>query len=99
MVRKLSGSGSYKDIAQIDRLRDELWTYGQFRKDAFHIADKIGWEGDISQGPFITGVAASDGGDSQIIMAWKQSNDGATFIISPNKLQYLEREALDYLGV
>lgn len=47
-----------------------------------------GWEGDIRQGPFVAGFPVHDGG--AFVVAWKQDNNGTTFIASPQRLLHLE---------
>lgn len=63
--------------------------YEDFRDEGFQMARKIGWEGDIRQGPFIAGLPTYDG-DGLIMIAWKQDNNGETFILSPIQLPWLE---------
>ena len=45
------------------------------------LAKKAGWEGDISQGPFLGAIPKLDGSPS-LIIGWKQSNNGTCFIAS-----------------
>jgi hypothetical protein len=40
-----------------------------------------GWEGDISQGPFLSALPTGDG-HVDLIVAWKQSNNGTCFVAS-----------------
>jgi hypothetical protein len=65
--------------------------YGDFRAKAEAAAKKIGWEGDMREGPFVAGLPGRDGeGDGQIMIAWKQDNNGLTLIVSPYKLPWLD---------
>lgn len=68
--------------------------YQRQKARAFALAKEIGWEGDIRQGcgPFIAGLPADEpGADSQIMIAWKQHNNGETFVVSPQPLPALGR--------
>lgn len=66
-----------------------LGEYAKFRRDAMELAKRAGWEGDIRDGPY---VAALPNGDceSPLMIAWKQSSNGDTFIVSPLLLPWLE---------
>ena len=66
-------------IAEYEKLRDE----------AFELARAKGWEGDTRQGPFIAGIPTGDY-TTGILIAWKQGNNGITFIASPFKLPWLD---------
>jgi hypothetical protein len=58
---------------------------------AFELARKMDWEGDIrtgSGGPYITALPNTDGG-IQYVLAWKQDNNGTTFIASPVELPWI----------
>ena len=70
--------GRASTIAEYEELRDE----------AFELARAKGWEGDIRQGPFIAGIPTGDH-TTGIMIAWKQHNNGTTFIASPLKLPWL----------
>jgi hypothetical protein len=57
---------------------------------AFMLARKLGWEGDIRSfegGPYIAALPA--GGH---VIAWKQDNNGTTFIASPFELPWISAE-------
>lgn len=61
------------------------------RKDAERLAKEIGWEGDFSMGPFYSAIPGTDGNpDSCLLIAWKQPNDGTTFVASPFRLTWLD---------
>jgi hypothetical protein len=45
------------------------------------LARKNGWEGDISQGPFLCAIPSGDN-TTDLVVAWKQSNNGTCFIAS-----------------
>jgi len=51
-------------------------------------ATKVGWQGDIREGPFLSSMP--DPPDSHIVIAWKQDNGGLTFVASEAKLPWLE---------
>ena len=55
------------------------------------LARKIGWEGDVSQGPYVTVLPGSP--QPSVVIGWKQANDGTTFIATPVVLPWLERVA------
>jgi hypothetical protein len=75
------GFGSSSSVAKYEELRSQ----------AFDLAKKAGWEGDIRQGPFIAGLPTdSIGADGKIMVAWKQDNNGTTFVVSPIKLPWLD---------
>ena len=52
-------------------------------------ARKIGWEGDISWGPYISMLPQNES-DCLFMLAWKQANNGTTFIASPFELPWLK---------
>lgn len=65
--------------------------YEAFKTSAMELAKKAGWEGDIREGPYIAGLPTHDTADDRHIMiAWKQDNNGHTFIVSPYPLRWLE---------
>ena len=69
----------------------EVAQYKAFREKAFALGHKVGWEGDIREGPFIAGLPTNEtGNDGHIMIAWKQDNNGDTFVVSPFKLPWLE---------
>lgn len=50
------------------------------------------WEGDIAQGPYVAGLLPSDEdgyGESEVMVALKQSNNGTVFVWSPRALPWL----------
>jgi hypothetical protein len=62
---------------------------------AFEEARRAGWEGDIREGPYVAPIM-NDMDD--VIVAWKQDNNGTTFVAAPSlrdmPLAYV-RDALD----
>ena len=52
------------------------------------LARRLGWEGDMREGPYIAGFPGRDGHDDGIIIAWKQDNNGDTFVVSPEQLPW-----------
>jgi hypothetical protein len=65
--------------------------YQSLKQKAFELAHKVGWEGDIREGPFVAGLPPQGPEPlSDIIIAWKQDNNGDTFIASPIRLSWLE---------
>jgi hypothetical protein len=71
--------------------QEALQDYEAFREEAFRMAREAGWEGDIREGPFISGLPSdADEPAGRIMIAWKQDNNGETFIVSPFALSWLE---------
>jgi hypothetical protein len=68
------------------------WTkYGTFRAKAYELAKKAGWEGDIREGPYVAGLPTHEtADDGHFMIAWKQDNNGDTFVASPYRLPWLE---------
>lgn len=50
------------------------------------------YEGDYRQGPFLSAMPNPGTGSSLPILAWKQDNNGTTFIASRVPLSHIERE-------
>jgi hypothetical protein len=64
--------------------------YPALRERALELARKIGWEGDFREGPFVASLPVDDGSCAcPVMMAWKQDNNGQTFIASPFPLPWL----------
>lgn len=54
-------------------------------------AKKLGWDGDVREGPFVAGLPTDKTAkDGHVVMAWKQDNNGDTYIVSPFKMPWLE---------
>jgi len=63
-------------------------------------ARKLQWKGDIRPGggPYITILpAAEPGGLPLFVIAWKQQDNGATFVASPVRLSWLEVDGNEWL--
>ena len=56
---------------------------------ARELARQIGWEGDVAIGPRVSMLPADDFKPAPFIIAWKQSNNGSTFVASPFPLPWL----------
>lgn len=86
-------SAYLEDIKQ-DGYNASHWekAYTAFKAKAMELGKAAGWEGDIRQGPFIGGLPM-DVDDSRYCLAWKQDNNGTTFIASPVKLPWLGEPA------
>jgi hypothetical protein len=52
---------------------------------------RLGWEGDIREGPYVCPLPMNDYGFEYLI-AWKQDNNGTTFVVSPCALPWLEED-------
>lgn len=65
---------------------EKLWTEAQW------LAGRLGWEGDVRQGPYVAVVPnrPDEFWECSVIIGWKQDNNGSTFIAS-------ERFALRWL--
>jgi len=69
--------------------------YAEFRRTAMELAREKGWEGDIRRGengPCVTALPFVDPeeyGKAYHIIAWKQDNNGQTFVASPQQLPWL----------
>jgi len=75
------------DMSDDDR---SLEAFMVFRGRAFDGALRIGWEGDIREGPFVGALPIYESGRlSPVLMAWKQDNNGTTFAASPFPLPWL----------
>jgi hypothetical protein len=70
-----------------------MWAfYEAFRDKAMELARGLGWRGDIRDGPFIAGMPTFEiRHTSLFLVAWKQDDDGLTFIASPVPLPWLAR--------
>jgi len=55
------------------------------------IAKKIYWEGDIANGPFTSALPTGEC-ESAPIVAWKQANNGSTFVASYLPLPWLSTQ-------
>jgi hypothetical protein len=68
--------------------------YHAFKKKAELRAAEAGWEGDIRNwrnGPFVAPLPVNYGdGTIRYMIAWKQDNNGTTFVASPFPLPWLE---------
>lgn len=62
--------------------------------EARSAARDLGWEGDISDGPYVTAVPQSSDrlGRFCFIIGWKQKNARTTFVASPYPLPWLESQ-------
>lgn len=58
----------------------------------------MGWEGDITEGPYVFMLPMNDGGGTMTAgFIWKQSNNGTTFVVSPFEMPWL-RDAPLYVA-
>lgn len=62
---------------------EPLWRKAQ------QLAKKVQFEGDVSFGPYLSVLPDPDSNGSALLIAWKQSNNGSTFIASPYPLTWL----------
>lgn len=66
-----------------------IFDVAKFFEAAKWTARKIGWEGDVAWGPYISMLPHNES-DCLFMLAWKQSNNGTTFIASPFDLPWLK---------
>lgn len=69
-----------------------------FEQRAFSMARTAGWEGDIRQGPYFSALPPASHDNhcyAAIMMAFKQDNNGQTFIATPYALPWIEHDALN----
>lgn len=63
-------------------------------RNALKAARQIGWEGDIREGPFIAGFPNDpDATWAAYMIAWKQQNNGMSFICAPFPLPHVGAKA------
>lgn len=81
-ARVYEGSGESHDPAEWAA----LWA------EAKALAARIGWAGDIREGPFVTVLPERPGagGTAPVVIAWKQDRGGLTFVASPFPLPWIE---------
>jgi len=75
------------DPDDVEMRETEIASHERF----LHIAKQAarmrgGWEGDIREGVYATGLVVPGDPTSVLIFGWKQSNNGDTFIASPNRI-------------
>jgi len=63
-------------------------------------AKEVDWEGDIRKGeqPYVSPLPHHDDTICEFLIAWKQDNNGSTFVASPYPLPWLEEQMVDYTG-
>ena len=70
---------------------DGIVAYGEALGEAKRLALNAGWEGDMRDGPYVSALPDLDcTGLCPILIAWKQDNNGTTFIFSPFELPWLK---------
>jgi hypothetical protein len=91
----LSEGDFKKQLTAVFTTRDAacaLFQYEERLKVAHDLGQKVGWKGDMREGPYIAGLPPSDsGGGGDYMIAWKQDNNGDTFIVSPYRIPWLEQ--------
>lgn len=76
---------SYSGFGDVERIRSLL-------EDAQAVALEHGWEGDERQGPFVTIIPTSPDDGIWFAVAWKQKNNGETFIASDRELPWMQAQ-------
>ena len=92
-VFKVSNHYHYKYHVDDSYLTPKLWETTWERAQVG--ARSLGWEGDVREGPYVSMCPIPDyeeevyDNDGTFFIAWKQDNNGITFIASPVPLNYL----------
>lgn len=61
-------------------------------EEAQMLATHVGWEGDIIQGPYLTFLPDPANNQTFPVFAWKQQNNGSTFVASVRPLHHMDGE-------
>lgn len=77
-----------KLCASAEEPEDALRGLADELAEAKQLAKAAGWEGDMREGPYVTFLPNNDNGVACVI-AWKQDNNGSTFVASPYQLPWL----------
>lgn len=56
---------------------------------AQRLAHSLGWDGTFRDGPFVAGLPMPEADEFGFMIAWKQDNNGTTFVASPIPLPHL----------
>lgn len=56
---------------------------------------QLHWEGDVREGPYVCGLPTNESGCPEILIAWKQDNNGTTYIATPFAMPWLEDSSTD----
>lgn len=83
-----------KWFGDLTDITSEINNVSEFKAAAEIVAKKLGWEGDCREGPYYSGLPCEGG--FNFILAWKQDNNGSTFVFSEVPLSFLQRDAVDY---
>jgi hypothetical protein len=86
--RPAEGASTFGEASIAERAE-----FREFFSRAREIARELGWEGDISEGPFVSALPDPAQHGSAIMVAWRQSKNGTTFVASPFRIPYLENES------
>jgi hypothetical protein len=79
-------------VFQGEDVSGALADYESRLEEAKGLAEKLGWEGDIKEGPYIAALPSEKGGS--YLIAWKQDNKDATFLFSPFELPWLKAKSV-----
>lgn len=91
-VYELGPVDYWQGLIPIEQLADEYLARDLYRfamRAAFMVAKSTSWEGDFREGPFAFGLPTGDC-DAALAVAWKQDNNGTTFVASPFPLPWLD---------
>jgi|SRR6516164_6932518 hypothetical protein len=63
---------------------------------AQQLAKLLGWERDMREGPYFSPLPENDTDPAAFLLAWKQDNNGTTFVASPYRLPWLDKSCDDW---
>ncbi len=72
---------------------DRILTFSQFLNEAFELARKHGWSGQVDAGPYVFALPTGASGPEVNIAAWSEGEAGITYIASPYPLPWLQEPA------
>jgi hypothetical protein len=90
------GWSTVEDVARAGResmMREDDWPsyiepIVEHAKEQFR--ERTGWEGDVREGPFVSGLMPPEPGDEFVVaVALKQDNNGWIYVWSPYQLPWL----------
>jgi hypothetical protein len=76
----------------IHRTNPVVTDYVTFTTSAYQLAKEVMWEGDMRDGPYVAGLPDPDAGGWCFVVAWKQDNNGTTFVASHRELEWLKKD-------
>lgn len=85
-----------EDVLEIEETGEKilLGEYTEMLAAGMAEATQLGWEGDLVRGPLVS-ILPEPGSAGLLIIAWKQSNNGSTYVVSRVELPYLKHHSID----